>query len=280
MYNPRIGRMFSVDPRTHEYPWQTPYAYHRNNLIAWIDYLGGGDPPTIVNGVDFVKLKNPNAAIVSNMGMTTFTGRVRGMYDNSKTDDYTVNTQQYGVNSIWSYPSAAARTASVSTGSNPFSLLGQNVQEGEVTGEATDERRGYLAQDKNGKWSGGMGNPPENSAVGFGGGIPIIVGGQLYDEESSQGYANQNSANVGKVIIGFNSEDNSMMLVVSPDELKSGGMTLDAIRDRLAGQGYDYVFGFDGGSSSTLIQDGDNELVSPSWYKDNTIPSGVNISGD
>ncbi len=280
IYDSRIGRWLSVDPRAHEYPWQTTYAYHRNNLIAWIDYLGGGDPPTVVNGVYFVKLKNPTANIVSNLGMTTFTGRVKGMYDNNKTDDYTVNLQQYGVNSIWSYPAAAARTASVTTGSNPFSLLGQNVQRGEVTGEATDERRGYLAQDENGKWSGGLGNPPENSAVGFGGGIPIIVAGQLYNEESSQGYANQNSTTVGKVIIAFNSKDNSMMLVVSPDELETGGMTLDAIRDRLAGEGYDYVFGFDGGSSSTLIQDSDNELVLPSWYKDNTIPSGVTISGE
>jgi len=42
-YNPRIGRMFSIDPRAPEYPWQTSYAYHRNNPINVIDYLGGGD---------------------------------------------------------------------------------------------------------------------------------------------------------------------------------------------------------------------------------------------
>lgn len=103
-----------------------------------------------------MKLKNPNANIVSNLGMNTFTGRVKGMYDNSKTDDYSVNLQQYGVNSIWSYPAAAMRTASVTTGSNPFSLLGQNIQGGVVTGNPTDEKRGYLAQDENEKWSGGL----------------------------------------------------------------------------------------------------------------------------
>ncbi|MCU0423976.1 MAG: hypothetical protein MUC81_14330 [Bacteroidia bacterium] len=44
-YDARLGRMFSIDPRGGEYPWQSPYAYHRNNPMNWIDYLGGGDPP-------------------------------------------------------------------------------------------------------------------------------------------------------------------------------------------------------------------------------------------
>ena len=65
--------------------------------------------------------------------------------------------------------------------------------------------------------------------------------------------------------------------VITPVE-GGGGMTLDAIRDKLAGQGYDYVFGFDGGSSSTLIQDGDKKLVSPVFYKDNTIPAGATFT--
>ncbi len=43
-YDSRIGRMFSIDPRSFEYPWQTTYAYHRNSPISMIDYLGGGDP--------------------------------------------------------------------------------------------------------------------------------------------------------------------------------------------------------------------------------------------
>ncbi len=43
MYDTRLGRMMKVDPRTAEYPWQTPYAYHRNSPIHWLDYLGGGD---------------------------------------------------------------------------------------------------------------------------------------------------------------------------------------------------------------------------------------------
>ncbi|OWP82669.1 hypothetical protein BWK59_14625 [Flavobacterium davisii] len=46
IFDPRIARMFKIDPRSKEYPWQSPYVYHRNSPLASIDYLGGGDPPT------------------------------------------------------------------------------------------------------------------------------------------------------------------------------------------------------------------------------------------
>jgi exopolysaccharide biosynthesis protein len=54
-------------------------------------------------------------------------------------------------------------------------------------------------------------------------------------------------------------------------------MTLDQIRDKLSADGYDNALSFDGGSSSTLIRDG-KTLVSPKWFKDNTIPTGLHIS--
>ena len=41
-YDPRLARMKSLDPRTPEYPWQSPFVYHRNSPISTIDYLGGG----------------------------------------------------------------------------------------------------------------------------------------------------------------------------------------------------------------------------------------------
>jgi len=50
-YDVRTGRMFSIDPRSAEYPWQTTYAYHRNSPIKTIDYLGGGSDD-YVEGAD------------------------------------------------------------------------------------------------------------------------------------------------------------------------------------------------------------------------------------
>lgn len=39
----RIGRFFTKDPLGSKYPWQTPYAYHRNSPISSLDWLGMGD---------------------------------------------------------------------------------------------------------------------------------------------------------------------------------------------------------------------------------------------
>ena len=44
IYDSRLGRFTTIDPRTDEYAWQTPYAYHKNSPIFELDYLGGGGP--------------------------------------------------------------------------------------------------------------------------------------------------------------------------------------------------------------------------------------------
>jgi len=46
-FDPRIGRFSRIDPKASEYSWQTPYAYHRNNPVNSIDYLGLGDPDPV-----------------------------------------------------------------------------------------------------------------------------------------------------------------------------------------------------------------------------------------
>jgi RHS repeat-associated protein len=40
MYDPRIGRLLSVDPLTKDYPWYTPYQFAGNTPIQAIDLLG------------------------------------------------------------------------------------------------------------------------------------------------------------------------------------------------------------------------------------------------
>jgi len=44
VYDSRLGRFFSIDPRSGEYPWQTPFAYFSNSPIAIVDVAGMGGP--------------------------------------------------------------------------------------------------------------------------------------------------------------------------------------------------------------------------------------------
>ncbi|MBK9732880.1 MAG: LysM peptidoglycan-binding domain-containing protein [Chitinophagaceae bacterium] len=45
-YDPRVGRWWSVDPLTNDYPWQSPYVGFDNNPIRVIDPTGqGGEDP-------------------------------------------------------------------------------------------------------------------------------------------------------------------------------------------------------------------------------------------
>ena len=57
-YDPRLGRMFKIDPRSSEYAWQTPYAYHRNSPVSIIDFLGGGDDKKTVTNPNKDKKAN------------------------------------------------------------------------------------------------------------------------------------------------------------------------------------------------------------------------------
>jgi RHS repeat-associated protein len=47
-YDPRLGRMLSLDPLMQQYPWQSPYAYCGNSPIKYLDINGegNGDAPS------------------------------------------------------------------------------------------------------------------------------------------------------------------------------------------------------------------------------------------
>jgi RHS repeat-associated protein len=40
MHDPRIGRFFAVDPLASKYPWNSPYAFSENKVIAWVELEG------------------------------------------------------------------------------------------------------------------------------------------------------------------------------------------------------------------------------------------------
>jgi RHS repeat-associated protein len=53
IYDSRIGRFFSADPREAEYAWQSTYVYFRNCPISVLDFLGkGGDEEGKPSGKD------------------------------------------------------------------------------------------------------------------------------------------------------------------------------------------------------------------------------------
>ena len=43
MYNSKLGKMFSTDPKEASYPWQSTYAYYANSPISTIDFNGEGE---------------------------------------------------------------------------------------------------------------------------------------------------------------------------------------------------------------------------------------------
>jgi RHS repeat-associated protein len=45
IYDARLGRFLSLDPRERDYAWQTPYAYYKNSPISQLDLDGRGGNP-------------------------------------------------------------------------------------------------------------------------------------------------------------------------------------------------------------------------------------------
>jgi RHS repeat-associated protein len=71
MYNPRIGRFFSVDPLTKSYPWLTPYQF-ANNKPIWATDLDGLEAfiatETVGTGHAFLVVKTSKELIVYTYG--------------------------------------------------------------------------------------------------------------------------------------------------------------------------------------------------------------------
>ena len=93
-YDPRLGRMYSIDPKGSQYSWQSPYTYHRNNPITIVDYMGLGDG-------DGDK-KETNLQKATKVGITTaaVTGDIASSGEWSKTTD-AKNTTAYQLFYRW-----------------------------------------------------------------------------------------------------------------------------------------------------------------------------------
>ncbi|HET9056450.1 MAG TPA: RHS repeat-associated core domain-containing protein, partial [Chitinophagaceae bacterium] len=311
IYDPRLGRWLSTDPLTAEYAWQSPYAYHKNSPIVSIDWQGKGDPPYEKNNVHFVPLHDPFVAIFLRQDDVTFTSTAIKLATKDVAT-YSINMQQYESTNL------RAR-ANYGTGAGPYSnsdyrAIGYAVADGKVVSGRSSPQTFYFAQDaKTKKWSAGQGDAPTNSAVAFGGGIPIIINGLSYGEKnvyssgapadlpitgdpgagnskyllqrSNSGYTQQNNKSLGKSIVAFNSKTSDFLIITQEDGIQ--GMSLDEIRDYVKGLGFDNALSFDGSTSATLVSNYSTirqggytpqTIVAPTSRKDNSIPVGATFA--
>ena len=249
------GYDISTDPKWWKSPSRTPYAHCGNNPIMMID--PDGNVPILLNGVWFTEILN-----YANVRPTT---KIRTLTETAKHDDtpgvtdYTINAQMF--KKPWE------------TTNFTFAPLGFVVANGKtIAGTSAPER--YYVSSKNGVFTFGQGDVPRDVDFGMGGAVPVIINGVKFDEKAL-GYAKQNKCDVGKSIFAYNSKNNSIMLVTQQNGV--AGMTLDEIRDYLFGLGYDNAISFDGSGSATLVQD-QKVIVSPDWYRNLLMPTGIIVS--
>ena len=287
MYDPRIGRMRSIDPRTNEYPWQTPYAYHRNNPVNSVDFLGGGDPPD-PNEVNLGK-EGTKAFKLGGSTMTPFTaegstlsGAGKSM-DQSGSTEYTINAQFLQ--------------------SDKKTNQGISYANGQNLGGASQSGWYYMAQDASGNFTFGQGDPSSDSYNAVGGGRPLIIDGLPYGgvnkytsdapaglpttgdpgvenrkyltQKSAAYFPNQNNPQMGKTIVAHNPTSNEVMIIVQ--EHGSHGYSMDALRNYLVKKGFTNALSFDGSDSSLLIKD-NSTLIDNSLIKDIYTNSGITFS--
>nr|WP_294922374.1 RHS repeat-associated core domain-containing protein [uncultured Flavobacterium sp.] len=299
MYDPRVGRFFSTDPLTKEYPMLTPYQFASNTPIAADDLEGLEARVRIKKNTYFVTLKNVNFKFVFRKSTEYFTEAAAR--NNTPKKDFTINTQMFDYKDKWDYFNADTPQPS-----KDYTPQGLNIIEGAKTSGRSSENTFYFSQSSSGEWTTGFGDVPSDSKFGFGGGTPLVVDGLKFGEtniykdnapenvtkigiigrvdpknwkylkQKSNGvYSGQNESDVGKTILGYNSKTKNWIIVSQQNGEE--GFTLNQIRDYLYSKGFDNVLGFDGSTSSTLSVDG-NTKVSPDERKNSTIPTGLNIS--
>jgi RHS repeat-associated protein len=311
IYNPAIAKFLSVDPLSFNYPAFSAYSYAANCPITFIDFMGmgpinpcpdagcetiigeeatQGDPingTTSVwesGGCTWVWMFNAQVSLTINRGELTETAQQK---DAPGQLDFTINSQLY--EGIYY--------------SNNLVSQGLNIVNGVIIEGRSSPGTFYMSLDYEGNWSFGAGDPPKNSALAFGGGVPMIVNDMPYGEQnlysegvpsgapidgpvassympylvqkSSGGYPSFNNETVGKTIVGYNSNTCAFIICVQENNVK--GLTLDVIKSYYQSWGFNNVLAFDGSSSATLVQD-QQILVEPADYKDSSTPCGITFS--
>ncbi len=99
IYDSRLGRMFSTDPREMEYAWQTPYAYFSNSPIKVIDYLGMGSGDEVKKGEgpkDYADRNGTNLDQLASLNGTVFKGYPKNGSEEEKNNYWKSNKDKEG----------------------------------------------------------------------------------------------------------------------------------------------------------------------------------------
>ena len=288
------SRFLSVDPIGRQYPELTPYQFASNTPLQAVDLDGLEAYPYFINNTHFITLVNVDFKFVTRQSEKTLTA---SFPDSPNKTDYSVNTQMYDKTEDASY-----KTAFTPQPTSKYTPQGLNVENSAIVSGRSSPKTFYFSRDNSGNWTTGQGDVPSDSNFGFGGGTPLIVSGLKYGttnifskqiegtsstgpvspeyqqyllQKSNGVYTKQNESTLGKTILAYRSKDRLFKLI--SQENGTSGYTLDQIRDQLHSDGFDHVLGFDGSNSSTLVKDG-TTVVNPALQKNNTMPSGVNLS--
>ncbi len=253
------------------------------------------------SGMTFVKFADPEVYVLLRQDDETFTDSAIAA-DQADSVDYTINGQKFGgglgqgsyIFALWA------------NSNDWFTPEGQSVQNQQLLIGDSSPATFYLAQDQLGNWSSGQGDPPMDSKVAFGGGVPLIINGLAYGERnlyrnfpdsltgaaqvpergdpgeifrefltqrSNAGFPGQNISDLGKSIMAYDLYDN---LIIGIQEDDTGNFTLDQLRDYLISLDCVSAISFDGSNSATLVKD-DAVLVAPNYIKNRSIPVGIQI---
>ena len=214
-------------------------------------------------------------------------------------DSVIINGNQFGVTN-W------GRLDAIFSGSvspNHTTAEGTVIADGdEITGD-DEPQRFYIAQDAQGGYQFGMGEPPDGVDAAVGGLGPIIIDGtpygvgNQYDADVPDGapasgppgedfapHLTQRNNNTyaalarrpdstGKTIVAHSGEHDRIVVISQPDGA-GDGQSIDAIRDALVAQGFDNAVFFDG-SDSAMLRTGDTMRTTPGGLKDELITVGV-----
>ncbi len=289
-----------MDPLSDNFPYYTPYQFAGNKPIEAIDLDGMEELSNkVVNNVRFIILQNVSFKAIIRNAQNSLTTEMKKADQKAQTD-YMINAQQYEAK-----PGTNPDYHTATSPQPNYQSQGQNIQGGKVVEGRSSSQSFYIAISKTGAVSSGQGNPPAGSETAFGGGVPIMINGLQYgekniwkentpggiikneagpvsaenmqwlDQKSSTGYGKQNATDVGKTIVGYNSKNKTWVVVSQQNDVE--GMSMDMIKSSLTKAGYDNIMSFDGSSSSTLVKD-QTTLTQPADYKNNTAPSGVQLS--